>query len=43
MNAALNDGHVNGSVRNSVSGANVTIGRSGFEIELSDRGWQSGR
>ena len=36
LNSALNETNVNASVLNVMSGVNATIGRSGFEIALSD-------
>lgn len=36
INSALNETNVNASVLNAMSGVNATIGRSGFEIALSD-------
>ena len=36
LNSALNDGNVNASVLNAMSGVNATIGRSGSENALSD-------
>jgi len=36
INSALNETNVNASVLNAMSGVNATIGRSGYEIKLSD-------